>query len=202
MFKVETHRGGEPSVVPCESITDTSAGVLDSTQSLEWTDPALPPEAVSALPGKMESEHFRAVERSVFGLIRCSARPDGVDCSLFGLIPVLRFSQPVTSADSEHVSRTWGIDGGLQARREAVLGSLTLEWRCLAGENGVYLHSVSAQVAGFPSRFLPAVASHKPGAIRRFIGAEYARYHGVVTCRYLRRLSRWIHAQAAGEHTA
>lgn len=197
MVRLESQRAIELATASCESVTETDAGVLDSTQRLTWTDRALPEETLAVLPERMEVEHFRAVERSVLGLVRCSVRANGVDCSMLGLIPLLSFGCPKTVTEADRITREWNIKGGMQARREPELGTLTLEWACVTCADGLLQHTLSARVDRFPSRFLPGADSDRPGGARRLIAACYARYHAIVTCRYLRRLALWMHAETA-----
>jgi hypothetical protein len=194
---VERHRKLELSTARCISEHEAESGVLNSTQRLTWTAATLPVAVIATLAEQMDREHFRAVERSVFRLIRCTIHGESIDCKLLGLVTVLRFGHPETIAVPGRISRAWHITGGGLARREASLGILTLEWTSEAVRGGWSRHCLSVRVHGYPSRFLPDGARGCPGPIRRLLGRAYARYHSVVTCRYLRRLARRLESAAA-----
>ncbi|HEY3267758.1 MAG TPA: hypothetical protein VGM37_12580 [Armatimonadota bacterium] len=199
---METRRDTSLSVAVCSIEHDITLGLLNSAQSLTWVGLPISHSSLAALPRRMDQEHFRAVERSVLGLIRCSVLEDRVDCMFLGIVPVLRFEHPELATGPDRVSRTWLITGGWQARREASLGSLTLEWTNEPRGDGQTRHCVSARVHGYPSRFLPHSMRGRPGPIRRCVASTYARYHGIVTCRYLRRLARWIDSLPPRAETA
>jgi hypothetical protein len=145
----------------------------------------------------MDREHFTAVQQSVFGLIRCRVRPNRVDCSALGLIPLLTFGAPVTSVEAEGVRRMWGVTGGLLARRGSLYGSLTFAWSQSEQPDHSWVHCLRSSVEGYPSRFLRVKNDRKVERLLHHVAAWYAGYHGKVTCRFLRRLARWVNDAAA-----
>jgi hypothetical protein len=185
----------------CRSEDDISAGLLNSTQTIEWAGPPLPAARHAELAARMDREHFNAVQQSVFGLIRCRVQPDRVVCSVFGLIPLLKFGAPVTSVERDGVSRIWGVTGGLLARRGSLYGNLTFVWSQREQPDHSWVHCLSSSVQGYPSRFLRVKDDFLMRSLLRHVAAWYASYHGKVTCRFLRRLARWVN-DAAREDTA
>jgi hypothetical protein len=182
----------------CESKHDTNEGLLNSTQTLAWTGPPLPEAMYPDLAARMDLEHFSAVSRSLPGLIRCRVRADRVDCSLLGVIPALTFGLPTTAVEPDSVERRWNVTGGLLARRGKVFGSITFRWSRRPLGNGLYAHQLESSVKGYPSRFLRGGEARRFGRLFQWIAGFYASYHGVVTCRFLRRLARWIHRSSEG----
>ena len=183
----------------CVSDNDISAGLLNSTQTIEWTGPMLPATMRTQLPALMDKEHFAAVHRSVLGIIRCDVREDRVVCSLFGLVPVLTFGAPVTSVEDTAVRRIWSVTGGLFARRGSVYGNLTFSWFQTEETELLWHHRLTSSVEGYPSRFIGSKNTGVVGAVLHRIAGWYAMYHGTVTCRFLRRLARWINTAAERE---
>jgi hypothetical protein len=183
----------------CQSHHDTSAGFLNSTQTVEWEGPALPAHRHGELAARMDEEHVAAVGSSLWKFIQCRAEGDTVVCRGLGLVPVLTFGNPVTEAEPDSVRRTWTVTGGLLARRGDLYGSIRFEWRQEAIGGGRWRHRLRATVEGYPSRFLhtgkPAAASY----LMRHVGGWYADYHRRVTCGFLRRLAQWAHAASEAE---
>jgi hypothetical protein len=184
----------------CESKHDTNEGLLNSDQTLAFTGPPLPEAMYPDLAVRMDHEHFSAVSRSLLGLIRCRVRPDSVECSLLGVIPALTFGLPTTSLEDNSVERRWNVTGGLLARRGKVFGNITFQWSQKPLENGLYAHHVESSVKGYPSRFLRRGETRRFGRLFQWIAGWYVGYHGIVTCRFLRRLARWIHHSSEGSH--
>lgn len=145
----------------------------------------------------MDRLHFTAVSRSVGGLIRCDLRPDGVDCRILGRWLALQFAGPEAEVSERRVVRRWRITGGGLARPETALGMITFGWEAGPEAAEGTEQSLWARVEGYPSRFIRRSdrdrARRRPGPL----SALYARYHGIVTCRYLRRMAVWMMEQAA-----
>jgi hypothetical protein len=182
----------------CESHTDVRHGTLTSEQSTEWIGPPLSDRDISLLPSRMDREHFSVVERSTLTLVHYRMSLDSVNCSLLGVVPLLRFGAPKTEVASTGATRTWLITGGVLARSDPSLGSITFAWTMRELTDGQWLHRLSACVEGYPSRFISRSSVAWLGPALRAVAGAYAWYHGVVTCRFLRRLSRGLR-QESGE---
>src|SRR5207237_1039845 len=112
----------------CARRQDLTAGFLNAEERFTWTG-ALPVEPLDRVAAMMDRVHFRAVERSVFGLMRCRLEVDRVDCFLLGRWPALLFAEPETRVAGNRVTRTWRIKGGLLARPDPpVFGTITFGW--------------------------------------------------------------------------
>ena len=170
----------------------------DGDTEIAWAGPPLPPAVYPELAVRMDHEHFSAVSRSLLGLIRCRLRADRVECSLLGVIPALTFGLPTTAVEPDSVERRWNVTGGLLARSGKVFGNITFRWSQYPLESGLYAHHLESSVKGYPSRFLRRGEARRFGRLFQWIAGSYAGYHGVVTCRFLRRLARWIHHSSEG----
>ena len=178
----------------CQSRTDLSAGFLNAEQAIEWDGPRLSDSLISSLPDRMDREHFAAVGVSALGLMSLKLDVESVRCSILGSVAILHFGNPTTERSSTSVARRWMITGGRLARAEPALGSITFTWSMSQLTEDGWRHRLSARVDGYPSRFIPTHSTRNP--LRRAVAAAYAWYHSVVTCRYLRRLSRSLREES------
>jgi hypothetical protein len=129
-------------------------------------------------------------------LVRYRIGVDSVNCSFLGVVPLLRFGAPKTVVTETCATRTWLITGGILARAEPTLGSITFSWTMRELTGGQWLHRVSTRVDGYPSRFICRPSALWLGPVLRAVAGVYAWYHAVVTCRYLKRLSRILRKES------
>jgi len=124
--------------------------------------------------------YWAVVERSTRRLVRAVVHPDG-RCELRALglgPPLLRFDAPRIALAADRVTCTYGIAGGLLARRRS--GTIAFEQR--AGD--------TVQLSSSIEGFFPALAA-RPG-MPAWTGVLYAhvqsRIHVAISRRYFGRL--------------
>lgn len=178
----------------CQSRTDLSAGSLNAEQAIEWDGPRLSDSLISSLPDRMDREHFAAVGASALGLMSLRIDAESVRGSFLGWVALLNFGRPITELSASCATRKRLITGGRLARAGPALGSITLTWSMWQLTEDRWRHRLSARVDSYPSRFISTHSTRNP--LRRGIAAAYAWYHSVVTCRYLRRLSRSLREES------
>ncbi|HEY3412263.1 MAG TPA: hypothetical protein VGM51_04290 [Armatimonadota bacterium] len=154
----------------------------------------MPECLIPLLPERMDREHFAAVGASALRLVGLRVDTECVQCSLPGGVSLLQFGHPTTELTPTSATRRWIITGGRLARLESSYGSITFTWSMRQLNEDLWRHRLTARVEGYPSRFIPAQFSRNP--LRRAVAAAYGWYHGVVTCRYLKRLSCSLRAQS------
>ena len=177
-------------------------GLLHSRLSMAAEGPRPSPPQLARLPDLMEALHFRCVERSVPGILRCRRMPTGIECRLLGRWTVLSFEEAETLSEARCWIRRWRIGPGLLARAGATdHGSLALGAEITGEERDRLRWRVWSSVEGYPSRFLrvPAAGDRlghrstvliRPGGrLPAWIARLYVGFHRWVTHRYLRRLA-------------
>jgi hypothetical protein len=68
------------------------------------------------VPALLEQLHFRSVERSSLGLLRCRRRGGCVECRFLGRWPGLAFADGGTTRRPDRVEQRWTIALGFLAR--------------------------------------------------------------------------------------
>jgi hypothetical protein len=144
-------------------------GAVESVQRMTFPSPAV--EHTSAGAQKLGELYWRELRRVTLGLVKMTWRDDELEMRVLGRGPaLLRFGRPEESIDTETVSCSYPIRGGLLARAPA--GSLRFT------QQGLGPVAVTSAVEGFLPR----------------LGVLYApvqsRLHVALGRRYFSRLRR------------
>jgi len=172
---------------------ELSRGFLDTEQRLEWSGKTPSRARLEALPARFEREHFREVERSAAGLLRCRREGDRVVCRLLGRWPALIFADERATVAAESATRCWRILGGLLARPDPEgYGTLTLGLAVVPDPTGDTLLALWSRVESYPSRLLAVRPPAGTRLLWRVVGRIYAAYHARVTFRCLDKLAAFV----------